>query len=113
MKPLKIILLFSSSKSCLWSKMEETEVKNQSSTKSSYQPKIINKFKSSTKRNSLKKSAKNKKVAPSSDGIKTETFISDTPSTMCKNSGGWGQPCSYDMAVGHECEFNFIFAKKF
>ena len=28
-------------------------------------------------------------------GIKTVPILSPTPGDMCRNSGGWGEPCRY------------------
>ena len=111
MKIKRVILLFSSSKACLWQKSSIKEENPAPPTENPYQPKIVNKFssKSSSKRLSKKNSKNN--GSQNSNGIKTETLISDEPSSMCRNSGGWGQPCSYDMAVGHECKLKTCFVK--
>ena len=110
MKIKRIILLLSTSKACLWQKSLEKEENPAPPTESPYQPKIVNKFSSKSSKRIPKKNSKNKS-SQNSNGIKTETFISDEPSSMCRNSGGWGQPCSYDMAVGHECKLTICFLK--
>lgn len=37
-------------------------------------------------------------------GIKTVPVLSPTPGDMCRNQGGWGEPCSYDMTLGESCD---------
>lgn len=93
---MRVILsaaLFNNTIACFWSNEKELQDKppiNDAPATIAYNPKIRKtNFKSKAKVKSAKKSPEKAE----SSKIKTEYFVSDEPSSMCKNTGGWGQPC--------------------
>ncbi|CBY32189.1 unnamed protein product [Oikopleura dioica] len=44
------------------------------------------------------------KGGPIPAGIKTIPIVSNQKTDMCRNQGGWGEPCSFDMTVGDACD---------
>ena len=77
---------------CFWSSENELQENKPSNDGSaiSFNPKIRKQnFKPKAKIKSAKKSPEKAEKSK----IKTEYYVSDEPSSMCKNTGGWGQPC--------------------
>lgn len=100
MRFLVILYLLSEIQCCFWS--TRPEIVEDKKTIASPERNVPIKVPSA--RPKSKKPKKPVKKTPKSD-IQTEYLVSDEPSSMCKNkSGAWGQPCSYDIAVGSNCE---------